>query len=49
MFKEISDFYQPISMLGRGGSSKVHNLFSVLGIFGDQKRLKRLICFEVCW
>ncbi|CAD8057228.1 unnamed protein product [Paramecium sonneborni] len=24
MFKEISDFYQPISMLGRGGSSKVY-------------------------
>ncbi|CAK69342.1 unnamed protein product (macronuclear) [Paramecium tetraurelia] len=26
MFKEISEFYQPISMLGRGGSSKVYQV-----------------------
>lgn len=33
MFRDISDFYQPLSMLGRGGSSKVLNLY-IVGVFG---------------
>lgn len=27
MYKEISDFYKPLSLLGKGGSAKVYILF----------------------
>jgi calcium-dependent protein kinase len=34
MFRDVSDFYQPMKLLGKGGSSKVRNIINK-GVFSD--------------